>query len=548
MTQEDMTSHSPCLRLLQKWRGSRNLVLLIVAIAILLDNMLLSVVVPIIPDYLYQLHHQKNLEKLNFTSTVAPSTTEHVTMIREEILLTDLDPSSSDTHEKEAKFIYDFKFKPHVFHMVLTSTEPTLLESEATETSSIEFEAENVTEMSPEEKQLKHEELASESMEVGFMYASKPVIQAITNSFIGPLTNRIGYSIPMFAGFVIMFLSTVIFAIGTNYPTLFVARALQGVGSACTSVAGMGMLADRYPDDQERGKAMAIALGGLALGVLIGPPFGGVMYEFLGKSAPFLVLAALALLDGVLQLFVLQPRITKEEQEGAPLLTLLKDPYILTSAGAIAFANMGITALEATLPIWMIDTMDSPKWQQGAAFLPASISYLIGTNIFGPLGHKMGRWLASLLGLIIIGISLICIPYSKNFFHLIGPNAGIGFAIGMVDSSMMPMLGYLVDIRHTSVYGSVYAIGDVAFCVGYALGPAFGGGVMQAIGFRGLMCVISVVCFLYCPLMIVLRKPPAREENQSLLRDTSVRYVSYTNDESPDEDEIRKPPSQELVQ
>ena len=28
------------------------------------------------------------------------------------------------------------------------------------------------------------------------------------------------------------------------------------------------MLADRYPDDRERGNAMGIALGGLALGVL----------------------------------------------------------------------------------------------------------------------------------------------------------------------------------------------------------------------------------------------------------------------------------------
>lgn len=28
------------------------------------------------------------------------------------------------------------------------------------------------------------------------------------------------------------------------------------------------MLADRYPDDAERGKAMGTALGGLALGVL----------------------------------------------------------------------------------------------------------------------------------------------------------------------------------------------------------------------------------------------------------------------------------------
>jgi len=43
----------------------------------------------------------------------------------------------------------------------------------------------------------------------------------------------------------------------------------------------------------------------------------------------------------------------------------------------------------------------------------------------------------------------------------------------MVDSSMMPTMGYLVDIRHSSVYGSVYAIADVAFCLGFALGTHF---------------------------------------------------------------------------
>lgn len=40
----------------------------------------------------------------------------------------------------------------------------------------------------------------------------------------------------------------------------------------------------------------------------------------------------------------------------------------------------------------------------------------------------------------------------------------------MVDSSMMPIMGYLVDLRHTSAYGTVYAIADVAFCVGFAVG------------------------------------------------------------------------------
>lgn len=117
----------------------------------------------------------------------------------------------------------------------------------------------------------------------------------------------------------------------------------------------------------------------------------------------------------VLQLLVLQPKITKEDQEGASLLTLIKDPYILVAAGALTFANAGIAVLEPALPLWMMDTMNASNWQQGAAFLPASISYLIGTNVFGPLGHRMGRWLASMIGLIVIALSLLSVSIGCYF-------------------------------------------------------------------------------------------------------------------------------------
>ena len=48
------------------------------------------------------------------------------------------------------------------------------------------------------------------------------------------------------------------------------------------------------------------------------------------------------------------------------------------------------------------------------------------------------------------------------------------YVVGMVDVSMMPIMGYLVDLRHVSVYGSVYAIADVAFCLGFAIGMSYG--------------------------------------------------------------------------
>jgi DHA1 family solute carrier family 18 vesicular amine transporter 1/2 len=318
----------------------------------------------------------------------------------------------------------------------------------------------------------------------------------------------------MFVGFIIMFLSTLIFAFSRSYAVLFFARALQGVGSSCSSVSGMGMLAERFPDDKERGNAMGIALGGLALGVLIGPPFGGFMYQFVGKSAPFIVLAFLALLDGCLQLLVLQPCVTKSEEEAPSLKALVSDPYILVAAGAITFANMGIAMLEPSLPIFMMDRMDAEKWELGAAFLPASISYLIGTNLFGPMGHRMGRWLASLIGLILIGLALILVPFATSSNHLIIPMAGLGFGIGMVDSSMMPQLGYLVDIRHSAVYGGVYAIGDIAFCMGFAVGPALSGSLVQSIGFKSMMIGIGIISFFYGPLLFFLKDPPHRTEQE----------------------------------
>ncbi|KAB0405752.1 hypothetical protein E2I00_001593, partial [Balaenoptera physalus] len=379
-------------------------------------------------------------------------------------------------------------------------------------------------------------DLLNENVQVGLLFASKATVQLLTNPFIGLLTNR---SLPpgIFASHSLIRIwktkagEKAMFAFSRSYVFLLIARSLQGIGSSCSSVAGMGMLASVYTDDEERGNAMGIALGGLAMGVLVGPPFGSVLYEFVGKTAPFLVLAALVLLDGAIQLFVLQPsRVQPESQKGTPLATLLKDPYILIAAGSICFANMGIAMLEPALPIWMMETMCSHKWQLGVAFLPASISYLLGTNIFGILAHKMGRWLCALLGMIIVGISILCIPLAKNIYGLIAPNFGVGFAIGMVDSSMMPIMGYLVDLRHVSVYGSVYAIADVAFCMGYAIGPSAGGAIAKAIGFPWLMTIIGIIDILFAPLCFFLRSPPAKEEKMAILMDHNcpIKTKMYT--------------------
>ncbi|XP_030297606.1 synaptic vesicular amine transporter [Sparus aurata] len=486
------------LKWLREERQSRKLILFIVFVALLLDNMLLTVVVPIIPSYLYNLDESTDVVlKNNTPSQQNPPGAFH-----------------------NIVSLYDNTVRSLVSNTTAMSTDLVPIVPTATEVP-----------LNSSDCPRSNSKLLNENVKVGMLFASKATIQLITNPFIGPLTNRIGYQLPIFAGFCIMFISTIMFAFSSSYALLFVARSLQGVGSSCSSVAGMGMLASVYTDDEERGQAIGIALGGLALGVLVGPPFGSVMYEFVGKTAPFLILAFLALFDGALQLFVLQPtKVEPESQKGTPLLTLMKDPYILIAAGAICFGNMAIAMMEPTLPIWMMETMCARKWQLGVAFLPASISYLIGTNIFGTLAHKMGRWLCALIGIMVVGISVICVPFATNIYGLILPNFGVGFAIGMVDASMMPIMGYLVDLRHVSVYGSVYAIADVAFCMGFALGPSIGGSIAESIGFPWVMTIIGIVDIFFAPLCIFLRNPPGQEEKIAILMDSScsMKIRSYS--------------------
>ena len=108
------------------------------------------------------------------------------------------------------------------------------------------------------------------------------------------------------------------------------------------------------------------------------------------------------------------------------------------------------------------------------------------------------------------------VPFASHPSHLIVPMAGLGFGIGMVDSSMMPELGFIVDIRHAAVYGGVYAIGDIAFCLGFAIGPAMSGSLVEAIGFKAMMICMGIICFIYGPLLVALKNPPAKTEQERM--------------------------------
>ena len=83
-------------------------------------------------------------------------------------------------------------------------------------------------------------------------------------------------------------------------------------------------------------------------------------------------------------------------------------------------------------------------------------------------------------------------------------------------------------------------------------GPALSGVIVSAFGFRAMLFVVAIIGIAYAPLMLLLKNPPAKEENmvffrilfnlicfniltcyyKSLImneRSQSIKYVSYNN-------------------
>ncbi|XP_075384375.1 vesicular acetylcholine transporter [Tenrec ecaudatus] len=447
---------------LQEPRRQRRLVLVIVCVALFLDNMLYMVIVPIVPDYIA--HMRGGSE----SPTVSPEG------------WVPIPPTPTPANGSAAT--------------ANGSAPPT-----AAWPSRSALRPRYPTE--------------SEDVKIGVLFASKAILQLLVNPLSGPFIDRMSYDVPLLIGLAVMFASTVLFAFAEDYATLFTARSLQGLGSAFADTSGIAMIADKYPEEPERSRALGVALAFISFGSLVAPPFGGILYEFAGKRVPFLVLAAVSLLDALLLLLVAKPfsagaRARANLPVGTPIHRLMLDPYIAVVAGALTACNIPLAFLEPTISTWMKHTMAASEWEMGMVWLPAFLPHVLGVYLTVRLAARYPhlQWLYGALGLVVIGASSCVLPVCRSFGPLVVSLCGLCFGIALVDTALLPTLAFLVDVRHVSVYGSVYAIADISYSVAYALGPIVAGHIVHSLGFAQLSLGMGLANLLYAPVLLLLRK------------------------------------------
>jgi DHA1 family vesicular acetylcholine transporter-like MFS transporter 3 len=212
----------------------------------------------------------------------------------------------------------------------------------------------------------------------------------------------------------------------------------------------------------------------------------------LGKSASAVSLAAGA---------------SQGPQVGTPIWRLLMDPYIAVCSGALMMANVSLAFLEPTISVWMMDTMNVEQWQLGMIWLPAFFPHVLGVVLTVRMAARYPQytWVMAAFGLALEGLCCFIIPFATSYWVLMIPICGICFGIALIDTALLPTMGYVVDVRYVSVYGSIYAIADISYSFAYAIGPIIAGGVVDSIGFLALNIGIAVSTLLFCPVLMLLR-------------------------------------------
>jgi MFS transporter, DHA2 family, methylenomycin A resistance protein len=121
------------------------------------------------------------------------------------------------------------------------------------------------------------------------------VVSAYTIAFAafiltaGALGDRIGTKRVFMAGFAIFTAASLACALSPNVTVLIAARLVQGLAAAILVPNSLALLNHAYPDDRERGRAVAIWAAGASLALTAGPFVGGALITLVGWRAIFLV-------------------------------------------------------------------------------------------------------------------------------------------------------------------------------------------------------------------------------------------------------------------
>lgn len=220
--------------------------------------------------------------------------------------------------------------------------------------------------------QIAHD-LGTTPAEISLSVAGYFIGLAAGQLFYGPLLDRFGRKLPIYAGLVLFILAS-LGCLAARSPKFFIGmRLLQALGGCAAQVGSTAMVRDYFPVE-ESAKIISLLILVLSVSPLFAPTVGGFVTTSVGWPWIFLILAAFALLVIVLTALLPpghKPNPTISLKPGAMLrgfAEVIGEPRFYTYAFAGAFSFAGLFVYVTGSPIIFLDTFHVDPRTYGLIF------------------------------------------------------------------------------------------------------------------------------------------------------------------------------------
>lgn len=337
------------------------------------------------------------------------------------------------------------------------------------------------------------EKLGWSQAEIGLLVGSFGLSAVAAAPVVGRLSSRVGPRRLFFTGLVFLATGTGLCAVGTAYGWILTGRLLQGFSVAVTSAVGMTYIVKIHPADQ-RGRAMGIMAGGFAAGSIAGPTAGGVLFERVSYSLPFvLIFISVVILALATAKALPEGHASREGKDS--FRALLAKPQVrrLVFCAALSMSILGM--LEAVVPLHLERGFGTGPNAIGLIFVGAALGQGLASPLAGVVADYRGTRFAMLTGLILLAVTIVAVSVSGSVSAIATSLCATGLASAF---ALVPILSRMAELGGSSdetSHSTAYALLNSALDTGMMVGPLLGSVLVGVLGFTTGILVASAVLF-----------------------------------------------------
>ncbi|WP_347901064.1 MFS transporter [Pseudomonas purpurea] len=338
---------------------------------------------------------------------------------------------------------------------------------------------------------------------------------------LGAAGDRLGSKRLFVSGLGVFALASLMSAFATRPQWLILGRAVLGVGAAMMMPATLSIIRQTFVDERERSLAIGVWASAAAGAAALGPILGGVVLEFYGWGAVFLInlpiilvvlpcalyfipsqpvqkgkawdvsgslqimvglvgvvyaikefgrpqpdlfVAACAMAVGVSLLIVF---VRRQQRAMHPLIDfrLFRDPVFSAGIAAAFCASLALLGLELVLTQYLQLVQDLTPLKAALVILPLPLTAFFAGPLTGWFLPTFGSTRVLTVALLMSGLSIGALMVSNmpSAFALMGLGAGVGAAMTAASSIIMHR-------APATQVGMVASVEEVSFELGGALG------------------------------------------------------------------------------